>query len=245
MGAMRVWMATAALAVAAAAPAMAANHAYEFNGNLQDSLGGPALSAIGAGGSAYASGWYSFAQGGGLSVSDAVAPDVYTIDMRLSLSAVDGYRRLLDFKGGASDTGLYNLGGLLNFYNERTGTTAGFVADTPVRVTVTRDSLGSFTGYLNGVQQFSFDDSTLSLSTFSVNNQLARFFIDDNSVGGEHSAGAVDFIRIYDLSMSSSQVAALVAAPVPEPGSYAMLVMGGLLMGAVVQRRRRSQRQQG
>ena len=214
------------------AQATAPTHLYELNNSLADTLGGPALSDFG--GTLGASS-FSFDVDQGLAVDNAVGPDVYTIDTSFVFESTSGYRRIVDFKGGASDTGLYNLGTALNFYNVATGASGAFADGQQVRVTLSRDAAGTFTGYVNGVQQITFDDAD-GLARFDTTNHTARFFRDDTAVAGEASAGSVDYIAIYSTALSAQEIATLAPA-VPEPQTYALMLTG--LAGVLAMARRR------
>jgi Concanavalin A-like lectin/glucanases superfamily/PEP-CTERM motif len=124
----------------------------------------------------------------------------------------------------------------LNFYPIVSGAvnlTAGALA----RVTLTRDAAGVVTGYVNGVQEITFND-TGNQATFSDPQQLGRLFHDDNATGGnESSSGFVDYVRIYNVALSASEVGAL-TNPVPEPGTWALMAAGLLAVGAAARRKR-------
>jgi uncharacterized repeat protein (TIGR01451 family) len=151
----------------------------------------------------------SFPQGGGLSLSptSGVMPSAaYTISVAMRFDSTGGFRRIVDFKNATSDTGLYFLNGRLNFFNIITAPAVTLQPFTWAHVVLTRDSAKNVVGYVNGVQQFSFVDAS-DLAVISANT--LRFFRDDNVVSGEHSAGAVARIRLFDGALDASAVAAL------------------------------------
>ncbi len=223
---------SAALCAQAASP----THLYLLD-DASDALGGPALTGFGGGfgTAAYGASGYSFAANQGLALEGAVPQSVYTIDFVVALDETTGYRRLVDFKNLLSDTGLYNLNTSLNFYNVATGPGAAFSVGELARVTITRDAGGTFSGYVNGVQQISFVDSA-GLGEFTGPSQIAYFMRDDNAVSNEASAGFVDYIRIYDVALDASEVAGL-SNPVPEPGTWALMLGGLALLGHAARRR--------
>ena len=155
----------------------------------------------------------SFAQGDGLSLNPTtgvVPSNNYTIVALVSLQQVSSWRRLMDFKNATSDTGLYVQNGHLNFYPSGSGNPVSIAANTWVQIVLTRDTTGTVTGYVDGVQQFQFSD-TGSYAVLSSSNTL-RFFRDDGS-SSEASAGSVARIRLYNGALTASQVAALSRLP--------------------------------
>src|ERR1051326_5544923 len=124
---------------------------------------------------------------------------VYSIGILVRFTDLDNqYTRLIEFKNGADDHGLYFYNHQLTFYSY--GDTGPTVVGTNAYafVVLTRDAGGTITGYVNGLQQFSVDDSSNQYGVIDGNNVL-RFF-QDNLTGssGEDSAGAVARIRIWD-----------------------------------------------
>ncbi len=105
--------------------AASVTHIYELNGTFADTLGGPAI--VSNGGTLGPTG-YTFGAGQGLNVSNAINPSTYAIEMLLRIDVTSGYRKLIDFKALAADTGLYNLNTALNFYNVATGPSGTFTA---------------------------------------------------------------------------------------------------------------------
>lgn len=203
---------------------------YRFQGTRSSFVGtAPALTDIGTGGNSFAidtvdgasRSVLQFPQGNGVQLqptTGTIANDAYTIVVLFKFADVSNFRRILDFKNGTSDTGLYVLNGNLIFYNvAATGSGAPIAANTYVQVVLTRNATGTVTGYVNGAQQFSFNDST-SNAVIDSNNAL-RFFKDNISGGatGEESAGSVARIRLYNCVLTASEVAALDQAPAAQP----------------------------
>jgi hypothetical protein len=206
---------------------------YAFAGNLNDSQGGPALVANGG---TVGNGVYTFGANQGLTLIDpAFNPANYTIELQFTFDQIGGYRRILEFKNHGADTGLYAYNASLNFYNIVTASSfTDFIAGQPINVVLTRDAATSLvTGYVNGVSRLSFTDNQ-QLAIFFAVDQPVHFFIDDNIVGGEASAGSVNWIRLYNQPLDSTGVMALFQGggpvTVPEPAILGLLVAG---LGAV------------
>lgn len=196
-------------------------HQYQLNGSYTDDLGGSALDS--AGGTLGPTS-YAFGPNEGLSLSSGLLdPTNYSIEMIFNFSDLFGWRKILDFKDRSSDDGLYNLDAALNFYPVTPGFPGAFTPNVNVRLTVTRDAATKlFVGYINGVQQIAFTDST-DLAVFDATNNIIQFFKDDFTTSqGEASAGVVDLIRIYDAPLSATQV----AGTVPEPATVTLLSLG-------------------
>lgn len=194
---------------------------YEFGNTRSSSVGTPPdLSDIGPGTNTFVSDTVDgetrttlrFPQSNGVMLqptTGVIANNEYTIVVYFKLDNVSGFRRLLDFKNGTSDLGLYVQSGFLTFYPFTSGPTAPIAANTYVQVVLTRTAAGMVTGYVNGVQQFSFTDSG-GAAIIDSNNAL-RFFKDNTSGGstGEESAGNVARIRLYNCVLSAADIASL------------------------------------
>jgi hypothetical protein len=146
----------------------------------------------------------TFPVGNGLQVSTAnVIPlTQYTIVVLFRLQTTGGYRRIIDLNTAArnSDTGLYDHGGGLDYYNFAAGSDAPITpssgGDPYHEVYLSRSSSGLVIGYVDGVEQLRFTDTT---GAAVINpGQTVTFFKDDNVIPGEESAGAVANIRLYD-----------------------------------------------
>ncbi|MEP7269951.1 MAG: LamG-like jellyroll fold domain-containing protein [Acidobacteriota bacterium] len=197
---------------------------YRFQNTLNTSVGSaPALSNLGAG-NAFVNATVDganrtvvrFPLNSGLVLdptSSVVSAQVYTIVVLFSLDEVSGFRRILDFKHGTVDDGLYVFDGKLAFFPRSDGLNTAIAANTYVQVVLTRDAGKNFTGYVNGVQVLSFVD-TADLAVLDSFNQL-RFFRDNesNGPGDESSAGSVARIRLYDCAFSAAEVIGLDRLP--------------------------------
>ena len=198
---------------------------YRFNNTRSSSVAGaPDLTDLGPGSNGFLSDdvrgtiqpVLHFPQGNGLRIAPTtgVIPSaVYTIAILCKIDA-GGYRRLVDFKNGTADAGLYvedtnHLQFFIFGLNSPTGATTIF-PNNYVHVVLTRDGAGIVTGYVNGIQQFQFDDAAAQLAVIDANNAL-RFFRDNESGGPptEHAAGSAARMRLYDGALSAAQVAAL------------------------------------
>lgn len=161
-----------------------------------------------------------FPKDNGLSISptNGIVPnDSYTIAMLFRLQDVGTWRRVIDFKNGTSDNGLYiTPGNLLAFAPVKYGSTT-IAANQWVQVVVTRDVSGLVNVYLNSSFEMQFSDAGND-AVISPANAL-RLFQDNTSGGstGEDSAGAVARVRLYDYALSPAGVAAL--DPLPPPAA--------------------------
>jgi hypothetical protein len=192
---------------------------YRFQDTRSSSVGtAPALIDIGTGTNTFTTATVdgtsrkvlSFPQGNGLKLSPTtgvVFNGTYTIVAQFEFDSVDDYRRIIDFKNGTSDNGLYASDGNLEFFRSEpaTGIGAPIAPNTYVEVTLTRNSSGTVAGYVNGELQFSFSDASANDAVIDANNAL-RFFRDNESGGvtTEHSAGSVARIRLYDVALPTT-----------------------------------------
>lgn len=142
--------------------------------------------------------------------------DSYSIAVLFRFADTAGYNRIVDFKNGVGDNGLYVLGGALNFYPLITGPTVQFEEGRYSQVVLTRTAAGSVTGYVDGVEAFTFDDAG-GLAVIDDADVL-RFFRDNDGGGGpttEASSGGVARIRLFDTPLSAAEVAGLDDTPAP------------------------------
>lgn len=114
----------------------------------------------------------------------------YEITIVTRFNQTYSYNRILDFKDG-SDVGVYVTSGMLTFYGAGPSGPPSIGPGVWVELKFTRTAAGIFTAYVNGVQQFSFND-TGGAAIIGPTNAL-RFFKDD---GGENYGGAIARIQL-------------------------------------------------
>jgi hypothetical protein len=217
------------------AQAATITHAYNLNNTFIDSYGGPSL--VANGGTLAANG-YSFAANQGLNLTGAISdPHKYSILVDYKLSDTmsgNGFKKVVDFKNSFVDAGIYHRSGTLESFpgGSNGSVTAG--NNQIVRLVLTRDAVsGTFSGYFNGMQQFSFNDTATGYGSFT--QDIIKFFQDDTvTTGSEASGGMVEKIVIYDDALSSLEVSALSSvgtivpgAEVPEPFTIVGTLVGG------------------
>jgi hypothetical protein len=183
-------------------------HRYRLDGTYGDDDGGPAL--VPQGGS-FDAGGYRFGMNQGLGLSGAMPVAIYTVDIKLALDLMAGWRKILDFKSLTDDSGLYVHDATFAFVEDAgnqvfVSSPPLLTAGTPFEVTLTRDSDGTVIGYLNRSMQFSIVDR-LGAGTFSDPNAFADFGVDDMSTGQqEASSGEIREIRVWDVALSPDQI---------------------------------------
>jgi hypothetical protein len=230
-------LASAFVLAMATAPAQAAVIGdFRLDGSTMNLAGGPLT--LTTQGSLGATG-ITFAANQGTLISGFTSPSDYSFEFAFSLADLGGYRKLADFFNLTSDAGLYNLNTGLALYPGYPGPIGAFAPNQPSTVVFTRAANGDFSGYVNGVAQIA--GTSASLTGITDNLYLFR---DDGAVGGEASAGFVDYIRIYDTALTPAQVAGLTApgavtAAIPEPATWAMMLAGFSFVGGAMRYRRR------
>ncbi len=94
----------------------------------------------------------------------------------------------------------------LNFFNTATGPSGAFAPNVDATLLLTRNAATKeVVGYVNGVEQFRFlDTSDLAVFAGGAAN-IIKFFIDDDVLPDEASGGVVDRIRIFDGPLTPPQ----------------------------------------
>lgn len=204
-------------------PAAAAD--YRFQGSLGSAVGdAPDLAEIGKGATAFTDEGMigrtvlSFTRRSGLSLTPTtgvISSTEYTIEILFRFDRLRGYRKIVDFKDGSDDNGLYVVDGCLNFYPRPLGPSTPIEADSYVQVVLTRGPTDTVLGYVDGVRQFVFSDG-VGVGEIGPADTL-RFFVDDSRTRREYSSGAVSQIRLYDRALTANEIAAIACAEIRVP----------------------------
>lgn len=192
---------------------------YRFSGDLTSSVGSaPALRNINAagrnrfrtrteGGSTLR--FLQFPDGNGLRLRSAtrvVNPGVYTMALTVRFDELLGYTRIVNFAGDAADTGLYALNDTLVLYSSAQDSEPMLTPDEWATIVITRTGAGIVRVYVDGTEAFRVDDRQNGYARISDAGEL--WFFRDNA-NREEGSGAVDRIRLWDVALTSPQVAAL------------------------------------
>jgi hypothetical protein len=175
----------------------------------------------------------AFPKGGGVSLAtkDLVDPTSHSIVMVFRLKETDGYRRLLDFRGGASDDGLYQTGGQLSLYG---GDYLGFSperlsAGAYVQVALTSEATLAGTQWTTLYVDGSPVVGATTPQGFTIGAAGLRFFKDNvrNGDTDEQSAGALACVLVYDGALTVAEAGQLASdpsgCPAPSPAPAASL----------------------
>ena len=222
----RLWVPLGALVLLgavwpSATPAATLKADYQFQETRSSSVAGaPALTDLGPG-MTYATETVgscstrvlTFPKGSGLEVNlnnmgFTSGPQIshFSVVMTVRLDEVGGdisFKKLLDYKLGTQDQGLYVHDGALDWFVDdanHEGSPA-IAPGTYVEIAFTTNVVSASNtrgiGYLNGVSQFFH---TSSQGIIGIADNRLRFFKDDTGDGGrdEDPAGGVSRIRVYD-----------------------------------------------
>lgn len=202
---------------------------YDFTGWLGDAAGnGAPLTKVGDAALAYvpvtADGVDRLAlevpAGAGLrlTLGPLLPQQEYSVAMIVNMSSTISYAKLLDTNDLASDRGLYVQGNNLRYYTDGSASTNAFPDNALRQLVVTRASDGTYIGYLDGLQQFTFVDVEGSgqLTAIAAARTL-HFLRDDNSTGNsEEAAGVLHRVRLFDRALTPAEVTALEGNRRPE-----------------------------
>lgn len=208
---------------------------YKFDGNLSDSLGGSTLTSFdtendglnhnnatsGFGTDAGIGGdttyWYwtsTLARGGGfwIDVNSSISSN-YSVGVRFAFNQTSpSWRKIIDYKNMASDTGFYFLNSNLYFYNYGGGSTS--ISDNQIiDVIATRDgTTGKFTAYIvvdgHYYKELEVDDpANQAYPTVVGGKTRFGFFFDDIATSAEAtSGGKVYSIKIWNSPITEEEI---------------------------------------
>lgn len=223
-------MAAATLPLASA-HAVTPIHAYEFNGNVNDSVGGANGTLIGTAsvvnGRLVLDGSTGYVQFG-TNLVPTSGP--YSVFIRVNGTPNLGTFTEIISQGASGTSGFYigtAPGGGIRLTDQISFTGVTFPTGEN-ELLFSRSNIGS-TLYINGVQVF----STSVLGANGAGGTNTRFGRQFGTLG-EYFQGSIDAIRIYDQAIAPEAL----NAAIPEPTSWAMLIAGFGLTGAVLRRRR-------
>ena len=216
--------------LSASAFAATLTSAYEFEGNLQDSvINGVDPSMVtgtrGYGNGSVVNGEFVFGFGQGLELTNGFANiNSYSVELYFRFDNVTGYRNIFDPGSSRNDKSLYVYNSQLKWYPLNHDTSSNYIsANTYHHIVMTRDSNGSLYGYVDGVMRI---NNVNAGTDAQVTGNVAHFFEDNAS--SEMSAGAAKYITIYDGILSQTEVAQLYQsrdAAVPEPSCLILLTI--------------------
>ena len=158
---------------------------------------------------------------------------VYTVEIVFKFTErQNAWRRILDVQNRQSDNGFYvDPSNRLDVYPIAGG--AAFTNDVYHDVFLSTNN-GVVKFYLDGSAQAAFATTVMNVDS----NNLMNFFLD-NVVGGgqnEYSSGSVATIRLYDAALGE-----IPPVPgVPEPQTYALMLAGLGVVGAIARRRKQA-----
>jgi PEP-CTERM motif len=213
--------------ILAASQASAASTIFTLDGTLANS--GTSSAVLTNNGATLTGTGIEFGANAGPTITGLGVLTEYSLETRFRFDEVSGYRKIADFFDRSSDSGFYVRSGDLNFYPIAFLSTNLIAPNTMITAKLTRGSTGTVEGFLNGVFQFSFDDSSSQLAV--INDTLHMFRDDFATSQNEASAGYVDYIALNGT----------VGGAVPEPAAWALMIGGFGLAGASLRRRRAMQ----
>ncbi|MFN4147192.1 MAG: OmpA family protein [Runella sp.] len=154
---------------------------------------------------------YAFDKNCGLQFDNRAAGNFlgqsYTIEIYFRFTALDSWKRVIDFKNRKSDNGCYIYDGKLNFYSFALGTKAPVRPNEYTHLVVVRDNTSQqLRMYIDGESKIEFTDRTQE----GVIDQdgVLNFFFDDLIVKDEASEGAVALLKIYDRVLEPASIRA-------------------------------------
>jgi hypothetical protein len=146
-------------------------------------------------------GRYRFAPGQGLMLPDAGVTDHYAVQLNFRFFGGDSYQKILDFKNGDQDGGLYFYQGHLTFYTLANGGTPIAGRDHRLRIERNRTTR-AVRVFLDLQPIFAFIDLD-DAAVFDKSKGI--LFVDDRSTKGEQGPGEVRSVAVWGTAPKSGQ----------------------------------------
>lgn len=196
-------------------------HEYDFNGNLNDTVGSgvpltihPNTATSGFGVSEW---WWTAttSPGGGLILNTDIAdPQNYSLGFRIEFNQVGpSWRKIISFKGPMDDDGLYFYNSNLQFYPFGTNTAITYSADTFYDFIFVRSPDDIIRVYVvegNGTvtKVYEEDDpGDYSVPLLVAGKYQFLLFVDDLEVTGEWTnGGTVKSVRVWNGTLSEDDI---------------------------------------
>ncbi len=131
--------------------------------------------------------------------------DTYTIEMYFKFDSDMGFRRIIDFSNGTSDSGLYATGFSVDYFDAIIVNNTALSLGNYAHIGLSRDSTTDVVDlFINGSLQGTFID-TGRIAVLNSSGML-NFFQDDLALPGETSSGNIALLKLYNYTLSASEV---------------------------------------
>lgn len=209
-----------------AAPAQAALiYDFQLNGDFNNAAGPGEIT--GSGGTLGATG-YTFKANQGLSIALPQALSVYTIETRFRFDGDSyGLNKVVDFKNRTDDNGVYFANKVLIHYPWGSHGGPLIASGEMATIAVSRNAQGVVAHFVNGVETLRFQDGGGAI----FDQGFINMFMDDTVYADQSRPGFADYVKVYDTANFTSAV--------PEPASWAMMIVGFGAVGSLVRASRR------
>lgn len=193
---------------------------YNFENNLNEANGGPALTVLGNEGvfvldtlneiSGATKTVYRFGKNNGVQFNNIAASDFlgdnYTIELYFVFDELTSWKRVVDWKNRKTDWGAYVYYGKLNFYNILYSEEAPVLPGEYTYYVITRSANenNKVLIYTDAEVKIEFTDG--SGAALIDADGVLNFFYDDVIVPNEAASGAVAMIKLYNYPLTQENI---------------------------------------